>query len=63
MPPSTRWTEPAAALTSTPNCDAGDRGESPVIVYQANKTRFIEEVGDGGIEYLIAHQYLKKTGR
>ena len=34
-----------------------------MIVYQANKTRFIEEVGDGGIEYLIAHQYLKKTGR
>ena len=34
-----------------------------MIVYQASKSRFVEDVGNRGIEYDIAKQYLHKTGR
>lgn len=34
-----------------------------MIVYQANKSKFVEDVGSLGIEYQIAQQYLRKTGR
>lgn len=34
-----------------------------MIVYQASKAQFIKEVEDLGIEYRIARQFLKKTGR
>ena len=34
-----------------------------MIVYQANKGRFVDDVASLGIEYQIAQQYLRKTGR
>ena len=34
-----------------------------MIVYQESKSRFVEDVGNRGIEYDIAKQYLHKTGR
>lgn len=34
-----------------------------MIVYQANKAKFVSDVDSLGIEYQIAQQYLRKTGR
>ncbi len=34
-----------------------------MIVYQATKSKFVEETDNRGIEYQIASAYLKKTGR
>lgn len=34
-----------------------------MIVYQANKAKFVADVASLGIEYQIAQQYLRKTGR
>src|SRR5690606_841012 len=63
MQRSTRPSARAAAATSTTSFDPRVRGEPPLIVYQASKSRFVEDVGNRGIEYDIAKQYLHKTGR
>lgn len=63
MPTSTRWKKPREAARSTPSYNHIAEGKARVIVYQATKTKFLDDNDNRSIEDVINSAYVQKTGR